>query len=186
MANNTMIRSLLPVRAALIGVALLIAASPMAGRSPQATAKRAFETRDWYKVKTVGAPAMSPDGRFVAVQVTSVIEAKNMRINEIWVVGTAPGSEPMRVSAPGFDSTNPQFGADSTTVTFNSTRPGYTNTRWAARVDRPGEVPYTAPAPSGAGEAPVVEFGGRQGGAGNAATSQPRDKSFTVSTGIES
>ncbi len=39
--------------------------------------RRAFDTKDWYKVKTVGAPAMSPDGKHVAVQVTSVIEAKN-------------------------------------------------------------------------------------------------------------
>jgi len=185
MAHTTAVRSLFPVRAVLIGVALLVAASPITGRSQQT--KRAFETRDWYKVKTVGSPSMSPDGKYVAVQVTSVIEAKNQRINEIWVVATAPGSEPMRLSAPGFDSTNPQFRGDNATVTFNSTRPGYSNTQWAARVDRPGEVPFTGAASLGA-DVPVVapDFGGRQGGAPNVASSQPKDKSFTISTGIES
>ena len=109
-------------------------------------ARRAFDTKDWYKVKTVGAPAMSPDGKYVAVQVTSVNEAKNSRSNEIWVVSTAPdGGEPVRFSAPGFDSTNPRFTPDSTQVVFTSTRPGYSGTQWAVRVDRPGgEVPYTA------------------------------------------
>ena len=99
---------------ALLFAALVAgAAIPIAGQSASPGAKRAFETRDWYKVKTVGSPAMSPDGKYVAVQVTSVIEAKNTRINEIWVVDTASGGgEPMRFSAPGFDSTNPRFSAD--------------------------------------------------------------------------
>ena len=186
MATSTTFRSLVPVRAALIGVALLVAVSPMAGRSSQA-AKRAFETRDWYKVKTVGSPAMSPDGKYVAMQVTSVIEARNMRINEIWVVGTVPGSDPMRLSAPGFDSTNPQFSADGMTVYFTSTRPGYSNNRWAVRVDRPGEMPYAGAATASPGDlAATPDFGGRQGGAPNLASSQPKDKSFTVTTGIAS
>src|SRR5262245_30026439 len=183
MTTYSALRSVLPMRAALIGVALLVVASPMAGRSPQTNTKRAFETKDWYKVKTVGSPTMSPDGKFVAVQVTSVIEAKNTRVNEIWVVSTAPGAEPMRFSAPGFDSTNPSFSADSSTVIFSSTRPGYANSRWAVRVDRPGEVPYTgAVAQSAAGDAPIPDFGGRLGGPANIASSQPKDKSFTVYT----
>src|SRR5262245_44360187 len=85
------------------------AAQPPASQTAAPNAskgKRGFETRDWYKVKTVGAPAMSPDGKYVAVQVTSVVEAKNVRMNEIWLVSTAPnGGEPVRFSAPGFDST---------------------------------------------------------------------------------
>ena len=96
--------------------------------APVPKAKRAFETRDWYKLKTVGSPAMSPDGKYVALQVTSVLEAKNARVNEIWVVSTAPnGGDPVRFSAPGFDSTNPRFNPDGTLLIFNSTRPGYTS-----------------------------------------------------------
>jgi dipeptidyl aminopeptidase/acylaminoacyl peptidase len=162
------------------------AAAPTAS-APQT--RRAFETKDWYKVKTVGAPSMSPDGKYVAFQVTSVLEAKNTRMNEIWVVSTAPnGGDPVRFSAPGFDSTNPRFSPDGTQVVFNSTRPGYTNTQWAVRIDRPGgEAPYTAATTEGAAAAETGggEFGGRQGGPAAPATSQPKDKSFTVSTGVE-
>ena len=149
-------------RATVVAVAILIAtalapwgraqtpsAAPQAAAPPAATAaKRAFEPADWYKLKTVAAPAMSPDGKYVAVQVTSVVEAKNARMSEIWVVATAPdGGAPVRFSAPGFDSTAPRFSPDSTHVIYTSTRPGYSTTQWAARVDRPGgESPYTAAA----------------------------------------
>ena len=157
--------------------------------APAPQSRRAFETRDWYKVKTVGSPAMSPDGKYVAMQVTSVLEAKNARVNEIWLVSTAPnGGEPVRFSAPGFDSTNPRFSPDSTSVIFTSTRPGYTNTQWSVRVDRPGgEAPYATAATDGAAatDAGGEEFGGRQGGPAAPTTSQPKDKSFTVSTGVE-
>ena len=165
--------------------------APQTAASAQAAAtetRRAFDTKDWYKVKTVGAPAMSPDGKYVAVQVTSVNEAKNSRSNEIWVVSTTPNAgEPARFSAPGFDSTNPRFTPDSTQVVFTSTRPGYSGTQWAVRVDRPGgETPYTsasdgpAAADTGGGE-----FTGRQGGPAGPTSSQPKDKSFTVYTGTE-
>ena len=192
-------------RATVVAVAILIAtalapwgraqtpsAAPQAAAPPAATpgAKRAFEPADWYKLKTVTAPAMSPDGKYVAVQVTSVLEGKNARMSEIWVVATAPdGGAPVRFSAPGFDSTAPRFSPDSTHVIYTSTRPGYTTTQWAVRVDRPGgESPYTAAA-EGPAEADTSggEFSGRQGGPGQGpASSQPADKSFTVYTGVES
>ena len=192
-------------RATVVAVAILIAtalapwgraqtpsAAPQAAAPPAATpgAKRAFEPADWYKLKTITAPAMSPDGKYVAVQVTSVVEAKNARMSEIWVVATAPdGGTPVRFSAPGFDSTAPRFSPDSTHVIYTSTRPGYTTTQWAVRVDRPGgESPYTAAA-EGPAEADTSggEFSGRQGGPGQGpASSQPADKSFTVYTGVES
>ena len=93
----------------------------------------------------------------------------------------------MRFSAPGFDSTSPQFSGDGTTVIFSSTRPGYAATRWASRVDRPsGEFPYTGAAMQSAPpDTANVDFGGRAGGAGNVNSSQPKDKSFTVTTGVE-
>jgi dipeptidyl aminopeptidase/acylaminoacyl peptidase len=168
---------------------LFVATSVPDARQTAAATPRAFETRDWYRVKTVGAPAMSPNGQFVAVQVTSVIEAKNVRMNEIWVVSTVPGSEPLRFSAAGFDSTNPRFSADSTQVIFNSTRPGYANTQWAVRVDRPGgEAPYSATTATTApaAEAGGGEFGGRGAGpAGPAPANQPKDRSFSIYTGTE-
>ena len=139
---------------------------------------------------------MSPDGKYVAVQVTSVLEAANKRVNEIWVVSTVPGGgDPVRFTAPGVDSTNPRFSADGTLLIFTSTRPGYAGNQWAIRMDRPGgEFPYTAAsAGPGVEAADSGEFSGRQGGAfpgggfpgGAAASSSPKDGSFIVTTGTE-
>ena len=36
---------------------------------------RAFTPQDWYRVTTVSNPALSPDGKWVAFQVTTVREA---------------------------------------------------------------------------------------------------------------
>jgi len=168
--------------AALVASAVL----PALGQTP---AKRAFTPGDWYQVKTLSAPVMSPDGKYVAVQVTNVIEAKNARMNEIWVAQTTPGGgDPQRFSAPGFDSTAPRFSADGTLLIFNSTRPGYTGNQWAVRMDRPGgEFQYTGAGASGGGAADASggDFGGRQGGAGQAAlATSPKDGSFTVTTGV--
>jgi dipeptidyl aminopeptidase/acylaminoacyl peptidase len=181
----------------LLAIALNPAQGQSQGQAQVPAAKRAFETRDWYRVKTVASPAMSPDGKYIAVQITSVLEAANKRVNEIWVVPTAPGGgDPVRFTAPGVDSTNPRFSGDGTLLIFNSTRPGYPGTQWAIRMDRPGgEFPYTAASSGPGGEAADSgEFSGRQGGAfpggggfagGGGAASSPKDGSFTVTTGTE-
>jgi dipeptidyl aminopeptidase/acylaminoacyl peptidase len=177
------------VRAAILAV---IAASVMdvAGRAQSASptaqpaavqgAKRAFEPRDWYRLKTLSSPVMSPDGAHIAVQVQTVVEADNKRVNEIWVVSTgADPGEPVRFSSPGVDSTNPRFSPDGRLLIFNAPRPGQGSV-WAVRMDRPGgEFPYTAPDGEGPG-------GGRQGGpggGGGSTPSMPKDGSFIVTTG---
>ncbi|HET6196834.1 MAG TPA: hypothetical protein VFE12_13810, partial [Acetobacteraceae bacterium] len=176
------------IRRVLFAAAVVIAVLPALAQTP---ARRAFTPGDWYSVKTLSAPVMSPDGKYVAVQVTNVIEAKNTRMNEIWVASTAPGAgEPQRFTAPGFDSTNPSFSTDSSLLIFNSTRPGYTATRWAVKLDGPGgefEHP-TLGGPAGQPDAAGGDFanpGGRAGGPGaNLNSSTPKDNSFTVSTGV--
>ena len=76
-------------RSLLLAILVSAAVIPALGQAP--ATKRAFTPGDWYKVKTLSAPVMSADGKYIAVQVTNVIEAKNTRMNEIWVVASAPG-----------------------------------------------------------------------------------------------
>ena len=158
-------------------------AAPPAAPAAQQPTKRAFEPRDWYRLKTLSSPVISPDGAHVAVQVQTVVEAENKRVNEIWVVSTAAdGGEPVRFSSPGVDSTNPRFSPDGRLLIFSAPRPGQSGTQFAVRMDRPGgEFPYTAP------DAESTPGGGRQGGPGGgqggSAPSQPKDGSFIVTTG---
>lgn len=164
----------------LSGSDLLAQQAPQqAGAPARAATPRAFEPRDWYRLKTLSSPVLSPDGRFAAVQVQTVVEAENKRVNEIWVVAT-DGGDPVRFSSPGVDSTSPRFSDDGSLLIFSASRPGYRNSRWAVRMDRPGgEFPYEGPEGEGQG-------GGRQGGPGGqaaSAPSSPKDGSFIVTTG---
>ena len=118
----------------LVVVAILVAAYTAGAQQP--TAPRAFTPADWYKVVTVGSPAVSPNGRLVAFTVTRVEEAENERRSEVWVVPAA-GGEPVRYTSPSFSSSNPRWSPDGTLLYFNSDRPGGRGSTWALRMDRP-------------------------------------------------
>lgn len=116
-------------------------------------AKRGFEPADWYRLKTVRSPAMSPDGRFVAFTVTTVKESENERHTEVWMVA-ADGSEPLRLTTPAFDATNPRWSPDGAYLYFNSERPGGEGNTWALRMDQPyqGEAFQPDPPPPNGSE----------------------------------
>jgi dipeptidyl aminopeptidase/acylaminoacyl peptidase len=120
------------MRSFRIGFLLLFCA---AGVSAQQTAKRAFTPSDWYRVTNVSSPAMSPDGRLVAMTVTTVKESENKRHSEVWVVPTA-GGEPVRWTSPGTESSNPRWSHDGSMLFFTSSRPGGKGSTWALRMDR--------------------------------------------------
>ena len=121
--------------------------------------KRAFAPSDWYRLTTLSSPAMSPDGRLVAVTVTTVKEAENRRHSEIWVV-PAGGGEAVRYTSPAFESSNPRFSHDGKYLFFTSQRSGGRGSTWAIRLDQ------------AAGEATQVD--------GYPNGSMPADKRFVV------
>ena len=144
-----------------VAVGLLLPAA-IAGAQQPAAAKQAFTPEDWYKVTTVSAPSLSPDGGKVAITVTTVRESENKRHSEIWIVPTAGGSA-MRYTSPSFESSNARFSEDGKILYFASQRPETRGQSWALRMDEPSGEAYQ---PSG----PQRVLNG----------SQPADKSFTV------
>ena len=159
--KQTSIRSLPFAIAAIaaLPLALVAQARPAATTASATTTRRAFTPADWYKMTTLAAPAVSPDGKLVAFTVTTVREAENKRHSEVWVVPTA-GGEATRYTSPSTESSNPRFSADGKYLLFNSTRPGSRARTWGLRMDQPG------------GEA--MEMNDYPNG------SVPRDKSFAV------
>src|SRR3954471_4867776 len=130
----------------LVGALLLTAPSAVA---QQAAPQRAFHLRDWYRLTTLSAPAMSPAGDRVAVTVTTVREAENKRHSEIWVVPTA-GGEPQRFTSPSTESSAARWSPDGKYLFFTSTRPGGKGNTWAIRMDQPsGEATQIERYPSG-------------------------------------
>lgn len=107
---------------------------PVAAASAQG---RAFQLNDWYRLTTVSAPAVSPDGKQVAFTVTTPVAAENKRHSEVWLVAAA-GGEPMRLTSPSTESSNPRWSPDGKLLLFSSTRPGSRARTWALRMDRVG------------------------------------------------
>ena len=95
-------------RIAFLSLSLL--ALPFA--RPSHAQGRAVAIEDYYRVKTVGAPQMSADGRWVAYSVSTRIEATNGDSSEVWLAAT-DGSQPARrVSPVGTHATAPQWTDD--------------------------------------------------------------------------
>ncbi len=123
-----------PILTALV-CALLTA--PLAAQSTSGSdGGRAFTPEDWYKLTNVSSPAMSPDGRWVAFTVTTVREAQNARHAEVWMVAS-DGGEPVRLTSPGTESSNPRWSPDGSYLFFSSRREGGSGGTWALRMDRP-------------------------------------------------
>jgi len=107
-------------------------------------AKRAFELKDWYRLTTLSQPAMSPDGNRIAFTVQTVNEKDNKYHREVWMVPTA-GGEPMRLTSPGTESSNPRWTHDGTRLIFTSRRAGGEGSTWMLRMDQPGGEAFQDP-----------------------------------------
>jgi len=126
------------------------AARPAGAQSaPLPKGPRAMMLGDWYRVVNVSSPAMSPDGKQVAMTVTRAVESENRRHSEVWVVNTAGGA-PQRWTSPGTESSNPRWSPDGKYLFFNSQRPGGRGNTWAIRLDQPaGEAVQVPEYPAG-------------------------------------
>ena len=125
------------MRTPLLGlVGLLVISFPISAQSSSdATEGRAFKPQDWYRLTRVSSPAMSPSGDYVAFTVTTVAEEENRLHSEVWMVSTQEG-EPVRLTAPGTESSNPRWSEDGAYLLFTSRRDGGEGSTWALHMDR--------------------------------------------------
>src|SRR5579864_1181711 len=83
--------------------------SPRLAFSQAGSSGRPLAIEDYYRLKNVGAPLMSPDGRWVAFGVTTPVEATNGTDGEVWLVSSDAASQPKRVSADGVNAAGPRW-----------------------------------------------------------------------------
>jgi dipeptidyl aminopeptidase/acylaminoacyl peptidase len=122
------------------------------GASSAQSAGRPLTIEDYYRVLDVGAPQMSPDGRFVAFTVSRRIESTNGDSSEVWLSSSTGGITLTRVSAPGAHATNPQWDASGRLRLTSGGRYWFYDGAGRTLVD--------------GGAAPAGGRGGRGGGAG--------------------
>ena len=120
---------------------------------------RALELRDYYRVESIGSPAISPDGKSIAFVRTYTVETDNRRQSEIWIAPSDGSSAAKRVTDPTVSSSNPRWSPDSKLLAFSATRRRAAGSGaeesspiWFLRMDQPGTQPFQV---QGLGGSPI-------------------------------
>jgi dipeptidyl aminopeptidase/acylaminoacyl peptidase len=103
---------------AFFGFALWVGAQP-APKSTANGAKRPFTFEDMMKLKRVGAPVPSPDGKWVAFDAVDVDLEANTKISHLWIVPAA-GGESRRLNQTPNHEERPRFSPDGTRLIWTS------------------------------------------------------------------
>ena len=102
-----------------VGLALIVAAlgPVVSGQTP----KRPITVDDLFKIKNVGDPQRSPDGKWVAYTVGTADLEKDKRDTDLWMVGWDGGEEIRLTSSPDGEST-PRWSPDGRFLAFLASR----------------------------------------------------------------
>ncbi len=106
----------------LILLALLFVVPSVISTPVEAQAKHPFTFEDMMKLKRVGEPVPSPDGKWVAFSVVDVSLEANTKTPHVWIVPTAGGTE--REIIPDQDSDRPRWSPDGKRFAFLSSKDG--------------------------------------------------------------
>jgi dipeptidyl aminopeptidase/acylaminoacyl peptidase len=114
----------------LVSLALIAFAFPAF-----AQAKHPFTFEDMMKLKRVGEPEVSPDGKWVIFSVVDVSLEANTKTPHVWIVPTAGGQE--REIIADQDGDRPRWAPDGKRFTFLSTKESGSQV-WIANFDGAG------------------------------------------------
>jgi dipeptidyl aminopeptidase/acylaminoacyl peptidase len=101
------------MRVRVLGGLIVLAVFQLSGIAQQPPRARPLAIEDYYRIPTVGSPAISPNGRWVVFTVATRIEDDNSTRTETFVVAADGSVRPTRVVHYGKDVTSPSWAADS-------------------------------------------------------------------------
>jgi len=116
MKHNAKVRGLLAVLAAMMAF-LLGANSGIRALAQDADALRNIQVDDYFALKSVGGPRISPDGAWVAYTVSSKDLENDRSETRLWMVPTA-GGEALPMTAKGSSAGRPRWSPDGKSLTF--------------------------------------------------------------------
>lgn len=99
--------------------ALLLLATSVLAQTPSPITKRPFTFEDMMKLKRVGAPVPSPDGKWVVFDCVDVDLEANTRISHLWIV-PASGGESQRLNPTPNHEERPRFSPDGKRLIWTS------------------------------------------------------------------
>src|SRR5262245_65705987 len=88
-----------------------------------AAQKRALRVGDLYRVKGVGDPQRSPDGKWVAYTVSTSDSAKDRNDTDVWMASW-DGKENIRLTSTPDGESSPRWSPDGRFLAFTSSRQG--------------------------------------------------------------
>lgn len=112
-------RSTLLFRTAL--AALLLAPAGIAV-AQQAPARRPITHEDVFLAKRVGAPALSPDGRWAVFSLTEPAYDETRAVSDLWIVPTDGSAEPRRLTATRGGEGGAVWSPDGRRIAFSARR----------------------------------------------------------------
>ncbi len=109
----------LAARLFLLGAVLVL--SPLTHAQTPRVAPRAVTIDDYFQIREVSDPQLSPDGQWVAYTVKTPLLKDDKNEERIWAVPIS-GGEPMPMSAEGVSSSHPRWSLDGKYLAFLSAR----------------------------------------------------------------
>jgi len=110
--------------------AALLIHAPLQGQE-----RRPLDVEDMFAIKGVGAPAISPDGEWIAYTVSETSLEDESSETRVWMVPTE-GGDAIPMTAAGGSSGNPRWSPDGKYLSFTANRDDSENQVWV--LDRRG------------------------------------------------
>lgn len=114
---NRLSRGSARVLFAALAAGSLLASSP----EPASAAERRLQVDDLFALESVGDPAISPDGAWVAYTLGQIDLERDVRETSVWMVRRA-GGDPVRLTREGASAYAPRWSPDGAYLSFLSAR----------------------------------------------------------------